>query len=1543
MKKNSKQKHFSERPSSQGLYNANMEHDACGIGFVANINGNKEHSIIQDGLKILENLTHRGAVGSDPTIGDGAGLLLQMPDLFLREECLKLNIKLPETGKYAVAQIFFSNDLDKQNYCEEVFEKLIKNSGEKFLGWRTVPVINKAVSSSVNSSSPIIKQAFVASSKLNTDQDSFERKVYVIRKQFSNNLRDDKYLEANNLPYVCSFSSRTINYKGMLLSDTVGDYYPDLQDDRVVSALALVHQRFSTNTFPSWDLAQPFRMICHNGEINTLRGNINWMNARKHIMSSNFMGDDLKKIWPVIAEGQSDSACFDNALELLVMGGYSLSHAMMLLIPESWKNNNLMDEDRRAFYEYNSSIMEPWDGPAAVAFTDGKQIGATLDRNGLRPARYFVTKDDKIVLSSEMGVLPYPENQIKEKWRLQPGRMLLIDFQKGSIITDEEVKKELINKYPYISIVEKNRVKLKDLKEFKSENINLSKNEKLDVQQAFAYTQEDIKFLISPMIVSGQEATGSMGTDTPLAVLSSKHKLLYNFFKQLFAQVTNPAIDPIREKMVMSLMSILGPRKNLLSLKPVNSKCLMLDQPILNNSEMNKIKNIEKINNIDHKSIVLDATSLIKDGLTGMLEAIESLKIRSEEAIKNGANIIIISDREISKNRIAIPMLLSLSSVHQHLVKIGLRTEVGIALETGEAREVHHYCVLAGYGADAINPYLAFETIKDLINAPSITIDFDEACNNYISAIGKGILKVMSKMGISTYQSYNGAQIFDAVGLSNEFVSEYFPGTPTKIEGLCLEDILKSTIDCHKRAYGEEPILRNMLEVGGDYAYRLRGEDHVWTPTTVRDLQHAVRGKSQDKYDDYAKTINEQSIQKMTPRGMFELNFIDKPLSVDQVEPAENIVKRFATGAMSFGSISREAHTTLAIAMNTIGGKSNTGEGGEEVDRFKIKPDGTSMRSAIKQVASGRFGVTAEYLVNADDIQIKIAQGAKPGEGGQLPGHKVDPIIAKVRHSTPGVGLISPPPHHDIYSIEDLAQLIFDLKNVNSKARISVKLVSEIGVGTVAAGVAKARADHITIAGFEGGTGASPLTSIKHAGSPWEIGLAETQQTLVLNGLRGRTSLQVDGGLRTGRDVVVGALLGADEFGFATAPLIASGCIMMRKCHLNTCPVGIATQNPNLRKKFTGTPEHVINYFFFVAEEVRKLMAKLGFKKFNDMIGKVEKLNTNFAIEKWKSLGLDFEKLFYKPEVDNNIKFYNCEKQSHPIDDILDRKLLPLVDKAVKEGLDQEISLEIKNTDRTFGAMTSGLIALAKGHSGLNEDKIVVNLKGTAGQSFGAFLSKGVTFNLSGEANDYVGKGLSGGKLIIKPTINSSIISKDSMIVGNTVLYGAISGECYFNGIAGERFCVRNSGAIAVIEGVGDHGCEYMTGGIVLCIGDIGRNFAAGMSGGVAYIYDPDDKVDLYLNNEMVEIEDLNILDSKSLSFYKNILHMTENMLEGDDLKIKYLMERHVKYTSSDLAISIIKDWDKSIKYFKKIMPIDYKNVLLEQKKIKPINKVKIA
>jgi len=1532
MNKNKKYTYFAERPHSQGLYDASKEHDSCGIGFVANIKGNKNHSIILDGLKILNNLTHRGAVGADPTLGDGAGLLLQIPDLFLREECKKNQVILPKAGSYAVAQVFFPNDKALLKYCENLFETIIEENDAKVIAWRTVPTNKDSVSDSLNATAPVIKQAFITLNETKIDQEDLERKTFIIRKIISNKFRQDNFLlKKKQSIYICSFSSRTVNYKGMLLSDSVGAYFTDLEDERVVSALALVHQRFSTNTFPSWDLAQPLRMICHNGEINTMRGNVNWMNARKHIMSSEVLGEDLKKIWPIIPEGQSDSACFDNALELLTMGGYSMSHAMMLLIPEAWKNNNLMDEKRRAFYEYNASIMEPWDGPAAMAFTDGKQIGATLDRNGLRPARYFITDDDKIVLSSEMGVLPHPEDKIKEKWRLEPGKMLLIDLEKGSIISDKELKDELSNKFPYISILKESNISLKDLDKSYAVEQELSKELKLDLQQAFGYTQEDIKFLMSPMIKDGQEATGSMGTDTPIAVLSSKYKPLYNFFKQLFAQVTNPAIDPIREKMVMSLMSILGPRKNVLSLEPINTKCLKLDQPILTNKDMDKIKNIEKTHNSGHKSYVLDATSPLIEGTKGMKKALESLKKSAENSIKNGANIIIISDRNISKNRIALPSLLSTSIVHQHLVKIGLRTNIGLAVETGEAREIHHFCVLGGFGADAINPYLAFSTIKDLIDSPSISLSYDEGCLNYINAIGKGMLKVMSKMGISTYQSYNGAQIFDAVGLSSDFVSEYFPGTPTKIEGLSLDQILESSYECHKIAFGMNKILQNALEVGGDYAFRIRGEDHVWTPDTIKDLQHAVRGNSLEKYKSYAKMLNDQSKQTMTPRGLFKIKSNNASIDINEVELPENIVKRFATGAMSFGSISREAHTTLAIAMNKIGGKSNTGEGGEEVDRFVKNKDGSSMRSAIKQVASGRFGVTAEYLVNADDIQIKISQGAKPGEGGQLPGHKVDPVIAKVRYSTPGVGLISPPPHHDIYSIEDLAQLIFDLKNVNPLARISVKLVSETGVGTVAAGVAKSRADHITIAGFEGGTGASPLTSVKHAGSPWEIGLAETQQTLVLNGLRGRTSLQVDGGLRTGRDVVIGALLGADEFGFATAPLIASGCIMMRKCHLNTCPVGIATQNPDLRKKFTGTPEHVINYFFFVADEVRHLMASLGFRTFNEMIGKVENLDTNYAHEHWKTKNLDFSKLFYKPDVSEEIALYNCEKQEHPIKEILDRKLIPLFDKYEKEGKKQEINLNIKSTDRTAGAMLSGKIALNKGHKGISEHSIKVNFTGTAGQSFGAFLAKGVTFNLFGEANDYVGKGLSGGNIIIQPTKDSKIIAEKSMIVGNTVLYGAVSGQCYFNGNAGERFCVRNSGAMAVVEGVGDHGCEYMTGGIVICIGPIGRNFAAGMSGGIAYVYDPKNEISKYLNSEMVNVENLDMRDVNA-KIIDNDFNVYDDVLVDDDFRIKYLLEQHIKYTNSNVAKNIIKNFEFSLEGFKKIMPVDYKKVLLDKK-----------
>ena len=1528
-----KKLNFSGRPVSQGLYDPNNEHDSCGIGFVANINGKKTHDIIKDGLEILENLTHRGAVGADPTMGDGAGLLMQLPDSFLRKECEDRHIRLPKYGLYAVAQVFFPYDKGLRLYCESLFEKIVKKNKQIFLGWRDVPVNKNAISKTANNSSPKIKQCFVSVGKAIQNQDEFERKIFVIRKQLSNLYRKDtKIAQANASVYISSFSSRILNYKGMLLADSLGGYYQDLNDKRVCSALALVHQRFSTNTFPSWDLAQPFRLICHNGEINTLRGNINWMEARKGIMSSDLFGKDLKTIWPVISDGQSDSASFDNALELLIMGGYSLSHAMMLLIPEAWQNKNShINKNIEAFYEYYSGLMEPWDGPAAVAFTDGRQIGATLDRNGLRPARYFITDDGKIILSSEMGVLPYPEKKIIKKWRLQPGRMLLIDLDKGKIINDNDIKIQLANKYPYKKLLKKGEIKIESLlKHNKNKNKTI---DKLNLQQAFGYTQEDLKLLISPMVANSQEAIGSMGTDTPISVLSSNNKLLYTYFKQNFAQVTNPAIDPIRENLVMSLKTILGPRMNLLSLIPVEHKRLILEQPIINNNEIEAIKNIHKYKNSGHKTVVLDSTSELKKAEKGMLDALKKLQVDSEKAIKKGANILLISDKNISKKRISIPSLLSLSVVHQHLVKRGLRTKVGIALETGEAREVHHFCVLAGYGADAINPYLAFETLKDLIGEISSSISYKDAEKRYISAIGKGILKVMSKMGISTYQSYNGAQIFDAVGLSTKLINKYFPGTASKIEGINIRDVLKETLARHIKAYGQDFVLKNMLEVGGEYAFRLRGEDHVWTPETVSDLQHAVRGNFPKKYKTFSKTVNYQSKQILNPRGLFELVENKHKISLEKIEPAADIVKRFATGAMSFGSISREAHTNLALAMNKIGGKSNTGEGGEEVDRFKIMPDGTSMRSAIKQVASGRFGVTTEYLVNADDIQIKIAQGAKPGEGGQLPGHKVDSTIAKVRYSTPGVGLISPPPHHDIYSIEDLAQLIFDLKNVNSNARISVKLVSEVGVGTVAAGVAKARADHVTISGFEGGTGASPLTSIKHAGSPWELGLAETQQTLVMNGLRGRIAVQVDGGLRTGRDVIIGALLGADEFGFSTAPLIASGCLMMRKCHLNTCPVGIATQDRELRKKFTGTPEHVINYFFFVAEEVRNIMASLGFTKFNQLIGRTDKLDMKKALDHWKTKGLDFSKLFYRPKVSSNVAFYNCEKQAHPIDDIIDRKLIKVVKKILRNKVNETLKINIKNTDRTVGAMLSGYIAKKKGHSGLNIDSLKVEFKGTAGQSFGAFLSKGVTFDLAGEANDYVGKGLSGGKIIVKPSNDSAIIPEESMIIGNTVLYGAISGECYFRGIAGERFCVRNSGAIAIVEGVGDHGCEYMTGGIVVCLGKIGRNFAAGMSGGIAYIYNPEKDFESLLNQEMVEIENVRFQKKNNRKNLRGLSEINKNMLINDEYRLKYLLRKHVLYTNSLNARQILENWQELYKNFVKITPLDYRRALLEKSK----------
>ncbi|HET9535441.1 MAG TPA: glutamate synthase large subunit, partial [Mesorhizobium sp.] len=1240
---------------------------------------------------------------------------------------------------------------------------------------------------------PFHRQVFIGRPPDIEDDEEYEARLYLLRKVISGRI----YAENNNKDigsYCVSLSARTIVYKGMFLAYQVGAYYKDLTDPRFETALILVHQRFSTNTFPSWKLAHPYRMVAHNGEINTVRGNNNWMAARQASVDSELFGNNISKLWPISYEGQSDTACFDNALEFLFQGGYKLAHAMMMLIPEAWAGNKLMDADRKAFYEYHAALMEPWDGPAAVAFTDGRQIGATLDRNGLRPARYFVTDDDRVIMASEAGVLPVPDEKIIKKWRLQPGKMLLIDLVKGRIISDEEIKAEIATKHPYKQWLANTQLILEDLKPVEPRALRKDVT-LLDRQQAFGYTQEDTKLLMSPMATTGQEAVGSMGTDTPISAMSDKSKLLYTYFKQNFAQVTNPPIDPIREELVMSLVSFIGPRPNIFDLiGSSRRKRLEVRQPILTNGDLEKIRSIGHTEDrFDTKTI--DITYATAEGAAGMPGALVRLCERAEAAVAGGYNIIILSDRQVGPDRIALPALLATAAVHHHLIRKGLRTSVGLVVESGEPREVHHFCCLAGYGAEAINPYLAFDTLLDMHRRGDMPkeVDEHEIVSRYIKSIGKGILKVMSKMGISTYQSYCGAQIFDAIGLKSDFVENYFFGTATTIEGVGLEEVSEETVRRHRDAFGDDPVLRNTLEVGGEYMFRMRGEAHIWSPDAVATLQHAVRKGSWDTFKEYSEQIDSQTAKAQTIRGMFRIRLAEEtgrtPVPLDEVQSAADIVKRFSTGAMSFGSISREAHTTLARAMNAIGGKSNTGEGGEEPDRYLPLPGGgrNPERSAIKQVASGRFGVTAEYLVNSDVMQIKVAQGAKPGEGGQLPGHKVDATIAKVRHSTQGVGLISPPPHHDIYSIEDLAQLIYDLKNVNPAADVSVKLVSEVGVGTVAAGVAKARADHITISGYDGGTGASPLTSIKHAGSPWEMGLAETHQTLVLNGLRSRVALQVDGGLRTGRDVIIGALLGADEFGFSTAPLIAAGCLMMRKCHLNTCPVGVATQDPVLRKRFKGTPEHVINFFFYVADEVRQLLADMGYRNLDEIIGQSDLLAKEDLIAHWKAKGLDFSRIFFKPDADHEATHWT-ERQKHPIDDVLDRKLIELAKPALDARQPVRIEADIRNVDRSTGAMLSGEVAKRFRHKGLREDTINVTLRGTAGQSFGAFLARGVSFELIGDGNDYVGKSLSGGRLVIRPPENSGIVPEESIIVGNTVLYGAIEGECYFRGVAGERF-----------------------------------------------------------------------------------------------------------------------------------------------------------
>ncbi|WP_038249388.1 glutamate synthase large subunit [Ghiorsea bivora] len=1540
---------MTQMPKKQGLYNAQHEHDACGVGFVAHIKNQKSHDIVEKGLEILLRLTHRGAAGADPREGDGAGILIQIPDDFFQAVAPDSDITLPATGEYGVGMIFLPQDETHRATCEKIIEDTIIAEGQTVLGWRDVPVdpIHADLPESVLACEPVSRQIFVGKGSQCADQQTFERKLFVIRKIFENQIADKAFDDKAKF-YVNSLSSRTIVYKGMFLSHQVGAYFTDLSDARMKSALALVHQRFSTNTFPSWELAHPFRMVAHNGEINTVRGNINWMNARRHSMKSKYLGDDLDKVWPLIPENQSDTACFDNALELLVMGGYSLTHAAMLLIPEAWSGNNLMDEKRKAFYEHHAALMEPWDGPAAVAFTDGIQIGATLDRNGLRPARYLITDDDLVVMASEMGVLDIPEEKIIKKWRLQPGKMFLIDLEEGCIIDDSDIKDALALERDYKKILAETQIQIEDL------NVDVEvkqpqHDDLLNKQQAFGYTKENLKFLMAPMAITGMEATGSMGNDTPHAVLSNRAKPLYNYFRQLFAQVTNPPIDPIREEMVMSLTSFIGPNPNLLGLDDEEpSLRLEVHQPILTNQDLEKIRNIHQATQGKFRTLTLSMCYPADSGAAGMGVAIESLCKQAERAVLDKFNIIILSDRDMDEQHIPIPALLATSAVHQHLISKGLRVETGLVLETGSAREIQHFATLAGFGAEAVNPYLAFETLIDMHNDGHLPSDIavSDIEPRFIKAVGKGLYKVMSKMGISTYQSYCGAQIFEAFGLSSEFVDKYFKGTATQIEGVGLDEIAKEAVMRHQLAYGNSMIHKKALDVGGEYEWRVRGEQHALTPETIAKLQHAVRTNNYALYKEFADMINNQKGRLITLRGLFKFNK-GNSIPLSEVEPATNIVKRFATGAMSFGSISHEAHSTLAIAMNRLGGKSNTGEGGEEVERFTPLPNGDSMRSAIKQVASGRFGVTAEYLANADQIQIKMAQGAKPGEGGQLPGHKVDSRIGKVRHSTPGVGLISPPPHHDIYSIEDLAQLIFDLKNTNTDADISVKLVSEIGVGTVAAGVVKAHADHVVIAGHDGGTGASPMTSIKYAGSAWEVGLAETQQTLLLNRLRSRTRLQADGQMRTGRDVAIAALLGADEVAFGTIALIAEGCVMMRKCHLNTCPVGVATQDAELRKKFVGKPEDVVNYFMYVAEETREIMAELGFRTFDEMVGRVDMLDTDDAVRHWKSEGIDLSPIFHQVESSDN-KSHN-QKQDHGLDVLIDNKLIAESKPALENKTPVVIHTDICNVDRSFGTMLSGKVAKKYGHAGLPEDTIVIHAKGTAGQSLGAWLARGVFIDLVGIGNDYVGKGLSGGRITIRPPEETPIKAEENSIVGNTVLFGAVDGEAYFNGIAGERFAVRNSGAVAVVEGVGDHGCEYMTGGTVVILGETGRNFAAGMSGGMAYVFDASGAFEQRCNMAQVSLEPVLSEDTALEANYHlggdlethgkvNIRH---SLSQNDEKILHQLIVRHVHYTNSTRGKEILDNWDASLEKFVKVIPVDYKRALAEREAEQKTKQVK--
>ena len=1509
-------------PKKQGLYDPAHEHDACGIGFVADIKGRKSHGIVEKGLEVLVNLTHRGACGCDPDTGDGAGLLLQTPHEFFARECDALGITLPRPGEYGVGMLFFSNKPEEQVAVRRMVERVVEEEGQRVLGWREVPTDGNAIGWLARESEPQVEQVFIGRG---ADFDGlagpdFERKLYVISKRTE---AEARRLEFSRY-YPCSMSAITVCYKGLLIAPQIPNYYADLSDPLFTSAIALIHQRFSTNTFPTWERAQPFRYLAHNGEINTLRGNINWMRSREATFSSPLFGDDVKKLAPVIDETGSDSAMIDNALELLIKGGRETPHAMMMLIPEAWSSHEHMEDYKKAFYEFHATLMEPWDGPASIVFTDGRYVGGVLDRNGLRPSRYYVTHDDLVVMASEAGVLKVAAENVRYKGRLQPGRMFLVDTEEGRIVEDEEIKKTYSTRQPYREWLDEQLIHAKDLPEPKQVK-GTDFDTLLQRQRMFGYTMEDRRMILGPMAAVGQEPVGSMGVDIPLACLSDRPQLLFNYFKQLFAQVTNPAIDSIREQLVMSTITYVGPQGNLLDEHPEHGHVLRVELPILTNRELEKLRGVGEPGSVEYGNgngvsgrIRFGAKTLPtlckpSEGGQGLENALDELCRSAEDAANSGYSVLILSDRGANSDWAPIPILLALGAVHHHLIRTAARGKVGLIVESGEPREVMHFCLLIGYGANAINPYLAFETLGDMHRRGTLAkgLALDKALANYVLAIKKGVLKVMSKMGISTVQSYQGAQIFEAVGLCHNIVERYFTGTASQIEGVGLDVLAQEAKRRHDYAQQDVNEAVTELDVGGEYQFRMRGERHLLNPTTVSKLQHAVRRQSYKTFQEFTDTVNDLNKTMCTLRGLFEFKKSDQPVPLEEVEPVKQIVKRFCTGAMSFGSISKEAHETLAIAMNRIGGRSNTGEGGEDERRFKKDPNGDWRRSAIKQVASARFGVSANYLVNADELQIKIAQGAKPGEGGQLPGHKVDEFIAKLRNSTPGVGLISPPPHHDIYSIEDLAQLIFDLKNGNTQANVSVKLVSEVGVGTVAAGVAKAHADLVLISGHDGGTGASPISSIRHAGTPWELGLSETQQVLVMNDLRSRIKVQVDGKLMSGRDVVIAALLGAEEFGFSTMPLISMGCIMMRKCHLNTCPVGVATQDPELRKKFEGQPEHVINFFFFIAEQAREIMAELGFRTLDEMIGRVDKLDVKKAIDHWKAKGLDFSRVFYDPPVDKSIPRHWTRKQDHGIELQLDNQLIEKARDALEHKKPVRIEMPILNINRTVGAMLSSEIARRYGTEGLPDDTIKIYFKGSAGQSFGCWGARGLTMTLEGDANDYFAKGLSGARLVIFPPKGSNFVFEENIIIGNVSFYGATQGEAFINGMAGERFCIRNSGVTVVVEGVGDHGCEYTTNGRVVILGRTGRNFGAGMSGGFAYVLDEaGDFAEKSCNHSMVDVDPLKPED---VAF------------------VKRLVERHVAYTNSPKGQWVLDNWENMLPKFIKVFPKELKKAMSDR------------